>query len=258
VAVPAGLLLAAALTAAPNPTPVPGPGLLPGAPLQAFVAQTPGLKRTGGLASPDMKPGFALETWQAGQPREWRVGEDILVGDPTLRPEGLVYGPRTTLVVQRGPRGETLVVATRTGRVVTKQKEIQDTLDVERAWIQPPGGHKTSLIARLMAMLPGRKAADPGLRVVLDNGRQRIWMGEASPSSLVTVVLEPVLHPRPEESEEEVLVDENGEEIPAATPTPGAPRPRKGLLEVLRFPRSHARIVLEELATWVKLSEMRR
>jgi hypothetical protein len=83
-------------------------------------------------------------------------------------------------------------------------------------------------------------------------------MGEASPSSLVTVVLEPVLHPRPEESEEEVLVDENGEEIPAATPTPGAPRPRKGLLEVLRFPRSHARIVLEELATWVKLSEMRR
>lgn len=254
MAVPAGLLLAALLTSAPKATPVPGPGLLPGAPLQAFRIKTPGLRRTGGLASPDMRPGFSLETWQAGQAREWRVDRDILVGDPTLRPQSLVYAPRTTLVVQRGPRGESMVVATRSGRVVTKQKEIQDTLDVERAWIRPPASAKVGLIARLLALLPGREPGAAELRVVHDNGRQRIWMGEASPSGLVTVVLEPVLHPEPEVSEDEVLVDENGEEIPAATPTPAVARPRKGLLEVLRFPRTHARIVLEELASFVKLA----
>ncbi|MEB3300299.1 MAG: hypothetical protein VKO21_12555 [Candidatus Sericytochromatia bacterium] len=263
MAIVQALLTAVLLSGAPKPTPVPGPGLLPGTPFSVFRSQIHGLKKTGGLSSPDLRAGFVLETWQTTATTEWRVGKDLLVGDPSLRPDALVYAPRTTLVVQRGPKGDSMVVATRVGRIVTKQKEIQDVLDIERAWTQPPKSVAGGWLERLLSFVPGRKPKYPGLHVVLDNGQQRIWLGEATPSPLVTVVLEPVLYPAPAESEEEAEEEETvaeeapGEE-PTPAPTPTPQRPKKGLLEVLRFPRSHARIVLEDLATWVKLSGTRR
>jgi hypothetical protein len=229
-------------------------GPLPGKTLAEFSKVRKGLVSTGGIAVPSIKPGFSFEVWEDHLGKEYRFSPTFLVCDPSDS-KGVVYVPKTTLLIQRQPDGKKVVVGEKRAFMVRTDEDVDRKLEEEEKFVAahqiPPKGP----VARVKDWWRRNVSKEPYMQYVFDDGRSVIAKGEVwlESGTMVELVLAPFfagadLTGKPP-GEGEAPPAEDAEPTPA--PTPIATDSLRAPMKIIRYLKPYESLVLEDLAPYV-------
>lgn len=254
----ASLALAGLLQGPPGGKAAPPLPPLPGQPLARFQPRENGLVVTGGIAVPGVRPGFSFQVWEDHRGKEYTYGKTMLPCDPTDT-HGVVYLPKTVLIVQRSPDGKQVVVAEKRAFMVRTDDEVNKRIAAEEAFIanhQPP---PRNLLERVKAWWRKNVSREPYMPYVYDDGRMTINKGEAflpDAGPMVQLVLAPyfegasLLGPGREEADESAQAPDE-DATPTPVPAPVSTASLRAPMKIIRYLKAYEHLVLEDLAPYV-------
>ena len=252
----ASLALAGLLDGPPGAKPKGPPEPLPGQALARFVPQRPGLVTTGGIAVPGLKPGFSFQVWEDHRGKEYVYSKTLLPCDPTDT-SGVVYLPKTTLLVQRSPDGKQIVVAEKRAFMVKTDEEVDKRIAAEEAFVAAHQAPPKNLIERVKHWWRKNVTREPFMPYVHDDGHLTINKGEAflpEAGPMVEIVLAPYFEGADlsgRASGEEGGGETGTDATPTPGPTPIATESLRAPMKILRYLKRYESLVLEDLAPFV-------
>ncbi len=232
-------------------------GPLPGDTLARFKGFRGNLVRTGGVAAPNLRPGFSFEVWEDHKGREFMFSNTFLPCDPTDT-KGAVYLPKTVLLVQRSPDGKQVVVGEKRSTLVKSDAEVDKRISQEEAFVAANQAPAKGFGDRVKGWWRKSITKDPYIQYVFDDGRMVIAKGEAwlpNLGPMVDLILAPYFEGADlsgksgEEGAEEAPAPEDAEPTPAATPI--ASDSLRAPLKIVRYLKPYAGMVLEDLAPYI-------
>lgn len=231
---------------------------LPGQPLAKFQPKQIGLIATGGIAAPGIKRGFSFQVWEDHRGKEYTYGKTLIPCDPTDT-TGVVYLPKTTLIVQRSPDGQQIVVAEKRAFMVKTDEEVDKRIAQEEAFVASHQVPPKTLVERVKAWWRKNVTKEPFMPYVFDDGKMTINRGEAflpGAGPMVQLVLAPYfegadLSGREPQGLDESATDPGEDATPTPAPTPIATDSLRAPMKIIRYLKAYEHLVLEDLAPYV-------
>lgn len=248
------LALAGLLEGSPKEKPKEALPPLPGQPLAKFLPKQHGLITTGGIAVPGLKAGFSFQVWEDHRGKEYTYSKTLIPCDPTDT-TGVVYLPKTTLIVQRSPDGQQIVVAEKRAFMVKSDEEVDKRIAVEEGFIAAHQAPPRNVVERAKHWWRKNVTREPFMPYVFDDGRMTINKGEAflpDAGPMIELVLAPYFEGADlsgqAQGTDEGATAPGEDATPTPAPTPVATDSLRAPMKILRYLKRYENLVLEDLA----------